>query len=101
MRNPTSVDEFLDFLDQAIFETSDLVASAEEEGDNDEFAQYLPVYETLAAELQKLHAAVREGRHEFADGGDLPFMPLVQKWKQRIPMHDLLEILNSAHKRGF
>lgn len=101
MRNPTTVDEYLDFLDQAIFEANDLLASAEDEGEMDDLSQYRGVYERLAAELQALHEAVRGGRHHFGVKEDLPFMALARNWKKQLPMYDLLEVLNSVHKRGF
>lgn len=47
----------------------------------------LPVFEQLSRDLKTLHDAVRQGKRIFGQG-DLAFMPLVQKWKQRIPYHD-------------
>lgn len=90
MRNPTNKDEYLDLLDQAIFETTDLLASAEDEGDDDDFARFVPVYERLEADLRKLHDDVR---------ADLHPLPLAEKWKKHIPYYGLLESLNSTHKR--
>lgn len=98
MKRPTNKDEF---LDQAIFETNDLLASAEEEGDDGDFSAYLPVHEQIYRELRELHDAVREDRHVFGGGADLRCMPRVRKWKSRIPFADIIKMLNGAHQRGF
>lgn len=103
MTTPRSRDEYLDLVDQAIFEIEDILLCAQHEGDPEdyEFSSILPVYEQLSQELKKVHADVLQGAHVFGKGEDLPFMPLVRKWKDRIPFHDLLTILNSVHKTGF
>ena len=95
-------DDFLDFVDQAIFDMDDLIAYAQDESDTEgDFAGMLPVYQQIVAELKKLHAAVRAGTHPFGVGQDLPFMALVRKWKARIPIGGLLEAINEAQKKGF
>ena len=37
----------------------------------------------------------------FGDDSDLPFMPLVQKWRDNPSLRALLEALNRVHKKGF
>ena len=100
MYKPKNKDESLDLVDQAI-ETDDLLMSAEAEGDEDEFGAYVPIYEQIRAGLRAMHADVQADRHSFADGTDLPFMVLAQKWKARLPHYSLIEAINSAHRRGF
>jgi len=101
MIQPKTVDDFLDLVDQAIYETDDVLMCAADEGDpeDSDFTGILPVFEELLRDLKSLHDAVRQGRHVFGQG-DLGFMPLVQKWKQRIPYHDLLLALNDIHRHG-
>ncbi len=101
MYKPKNKDEYLDLVDQAIFETDDLLMSAEEEGDEDDFGAFVPVYEQIRNGLRQLHADVLADRHTFANGADLPFMALAEKWKGRLPYYSLIEAINSAHKRGF
>lgn len=102
MRPPRSKDEYLDLVDQAIFEIDELLMCAEDEGDGDlEFTELLPVYEQLADSLRILHADIQSGAHAFASQSDLEFMPLVREWKNRIPFSDLLEALNTFHRVGF
>lgn len=97
-----SKDDFLDLVDQAIYEIDEIMMCAQDEGDPEDY-QYsavLPLFEQMHGQLKALHAAVREGRHAFADGSDLAFMPLVRKWREHIPFHDVLEALNELHKKG-
>ena len=95
-------DEFLDLIDQAIFEIEDLLACAGDEGDSEyEFTDLLPLYEHLASELKKLHADMKRGAHEFGKGKDLSFMPLVKQWGARIPFRELLGVINETYRSGF
>jgi hypothetical protein len=102
MYQPKTPAEYLELVDQAIFEVEDLVRCAEEEDDGIvEFASQLPVYRELAEELQKLRAEVAAGTHVFGGKQDLPFMSVVRQWRSRIPFYTLLGSLNTAHKEGF
>lgn len=94
-------DEFLDFVDQAIYEMGDLVACAEDDSDTEgDFSNMLPVYQIILTELEKLHAAVQAGTNVPGDGQDLAFMTLVRKWKVRIPVAGTLEAINEIQKKG-
>ena len=99
---PRTRDEYLDLVDQLIFEIEEVLMCAEDEGDPEdyEFSDLLPVYEQLSAELKKLHAAVLQGRHAFGADRDLAFMPLVNNWKERIPFYNLFVTLNMLNKQG-
>ncbi len=92
----------LDLVDQAIFEIDQLLVCAGDESDDDtELSELTPLYEHLLVELKKLHTDVVSGRHRFANGADLAFMPLVRRWKDRIPFVLMLEALNKTHQAGF
>ena len=102
MYQPKTIEDYLELVDQAIFEVEDLIRCAEEEDDGiAEFAAQLPVYQELVQGLQTLRAEVEAGTHTFGDKQDLPFMHLVRQWRSRIPFHVLLGALNTAHKEGF
>jgi len=103
MMTPRTQDEYLDLVDQAIYEIEELLMCAQDEGDpeDSEFSDILPVYERLSSELRKLHADVLGSKQIIGKGEDLPFMPLVTQWRDRIPFHDLLTALNYVHKTGF
>lgn len=101
-RLPKTADEFLDLVDEAIYEIDEIMMCAADEGDpeDSQYSELLPLFEQIHRELKALHAAVIEGRHVFADGADLRFMPLMQPWRERIPFRDVLETLNQVHKTG-
>ena len=103
MNTPRTQDEFLDLVDQAIFEFEDIRMCAEDEGDpeDQEFSDILPVYEHLSKELKQLHANVLQAKHAIGQGEDLPFMMLAAKWQERIPFYDLLTSINYSYKTGF
>lgn len=99
---PKTRDDYLDLVDQAIFEVEEIMRCAEDEGDpeDSEFSDMMPVFEDLSAGLKKLHGDLLQGRHVFGDGRDLPFMAPLDKWKSRIPFFYLLTVLNTVHKQG-
>ena len=103
MMTPHTQDEYLDLIDQTIFEIEDVLMCAEDEGDPEDsaFSDVLPVYEKLSSDLKKLHADILQGRLAIGQGEDLPFMPLVSAWKERIPFLDLFAALNYTYKTGF
>lgn len=96
---PINIEEYLDLVDQAIYEADEIIACADDE-DSMALTELLPVYEILAKELKKLHQTVKKGDHQFADGKNLAYMPLVDAWRHRIPFADILGILNDTHMKG-
>jgi hypothetical protein len=99
---PKTRDEFLDLVDQLIFEIEEVLMCAQDEGDpeDSEFSELLPMYEQLSQDLKQLHAEVMQGRHAFGADQDVPFMPLVNKWKDRLPFYNLFATLNIANRQG-
>ncbi len=99
---PLTVAEYLDLVDQAIYEVGELIRCAEDEADPDEyeFTPQLPQFGELERGLKQLHAEAAAGTHVFANGADLPFMPLVRKLGDRLPFRTLIETINAAHKTG-
>ena len=99
---PKTKDDFLDLVDQAIYEVDEIMMCAADEGDpeDSQYSAVLPLFEQLRHQLRALHAAVTEGRHVFGDGSELAFTPLVRKWRDHIPFHDILATLSLAHKAG-
>jgi len=102
MKAPETLDEYLDLVDQAIYEIDDILACAADEGEDDgqELSGMLVVYDQIGKELKTLHAQILKDGHIAGSETDLSFMPLVRKWKGRIPFHQLLTVLNDAHKTG-
>jgi hypothetical protein len=103
MNTPRTRDEYLDLVDQAIFEIEDVLLCAEHEGDPEDspFSDILPVYAQISDELKKLHADMLQGQTVIGQSKDLACMRLVNAWKKRIPFYDLLVVLNDTHRTGF
>jgi hypothetical protein len=99
---PRTQDEYLDLIDQAIFEIEDVLMCAEDEGDPEDsvFSDILPVYEKLSSDLKKLHADILQGKHVIGQARISPFMPLVSAWKEDSIL-DLFAALNYTYKTGF
>ncbi len=98
---PLTVAEYLDLVDQAIYEVGELIRCAEDEADPEEyeFTPQLPHFGELERGLKQLHAEVAAGTHVFGSA-DLSFMLLVRKLGERLPFRGLIETINTAHKTG-
>lgn len=102
MQQPRNTDDYIDLIDQAIFEIGDLIACADDEGDGElEFANMLPVLREIEAGLRAMHAEIMANRYTIGRGEDLPFMPVVLRVRERLPIASLIETINLAHKKGF
>lgn len=102
VHKPKTPDEYLDLVDQAIFEMDDVLACAQDESADDfELSELIPLYEYLTKELRTLHSNLSTGRHEFGQGKFPPFAEIVAKWGQRIPCLDLLNVIIRTYRSGF
>lgn len=70
--NKSSKDEFLDLLDEALFETRDMLSAIESGGKECELVHSIGVFEALGNILVGLYADVRDHRH--AVGGRPPVL---------------------------
>ncbi|HUW97457.1 MAG TPA: hypothetical protein VMV40_01255 [Acidiferrobacter sp.] len=100
MYTPTNKDEFLDLLDQAIFETRDMLSVIESEGEECELGDHVEIFLALEQMLAALHADVQNGRHAF-DGKALSYAALLARFRSRIPFADILDTLSLVQKGGF
>ncbi|WP_298134781.1 hypothetical protein [Acidiferrobacter sp.] len=100
MHTPVNQEEFLDLLDQAIFETRDMLSVIESEGEECELAENAGIFEALEKMLVDLHVEVCAGRHTFG-GSSLAYADLLARFRSRIPFADVLEMLNTVQKGGF
>lgn len=99
---PKNVDDYVELVNQALFEIEDLILCAEDEGEDDnEFSMMKPDLRVIEAGLKALHAEILGGDYVIGRGEDLPFMPVVQKVRKRLPIVTLIDAINSAHKKGF
>jgi len=102
MYKPKNVDDYVELINQALFEVDDLILCAEDEGESEaEFSTMMPDLRVIEAGLKALHAEILGGNYVIGRGEDLPFMPVVQKVRKRLPIVMLIDAINSAHKKGF
>lgn len=100
MRVPATPDEFVALVDEAIFEIGELLACAEDEGEEPEFGGRVAEYREIAGALRRLKSTITSGTYEYGNESDLEFMAVARPIKGVIPCYSVLEALNLAHKRG-
>jgi hypothetical protein len=104
MYRPRNVDEYIDLVQQAIFEIDELLACAEDEGDGEsEFVRILPALQQIASGLKAMQADIKAGTHVIARDESLPFLAVIAENRQLLPaaITGMLDALNLAHKKGF
>lgn len=101
MRNVEKYEEFVDLVHQAVYEVDELRACMEDEEDYD-MERYAPFIDALDASLRQLYDDILSGNYSGAgQGGDLPFMKIVNRFERDIPFRDLLKTINAAHRKGW
>lgn len=101
MQKPRNVDEYLDLIDQAIFELDELIMCAEDENDGEaEFSILRPDLQQILDGLRALLDEIKGGGYVIGRDQDLPFMPVVQKVRRSLPIAGLIDTINLAHKKG-
>src|SRR4030065_59419 len=91
MYKARNVDDYVELINQALFEVEDLILCAEDEGEADaEFSVVMPDLRAIEAGLKALHAEILGGNYVIGRGEGLPFMPGVQKVGKRPPIGALV-----------
>jgi hypothetical protein len=94
-------EEYIQLLDQIVFEVDELMRCAEEEGEVDlEFSQQLGFFRVLRTNLMDFRAALVGGEHEFGQGKDIAFMESLRRGP-RIPFRAMIDVLNKTYREGF
>ena len=97
-KGPSNLEEYLELIDQALFEVDDTRAAMEYEMEGMEHA--LKFIDELERNLRQLRAALSAGEHVFG-GADLPYMAIIAKQTlQTVPFKRLLEDINQVHRHG-
>ena len=97
LRRAKSVDEYVDWVHQAVFEVGDLrECLVFELEDLNRFPAFL---DPLEAGIKGLHESMQDGTYLFGRE-DLPFMDLAGRHADEIPFHTLLKQINDTHRRG-
>lgn len=95
---PKTAEEYVDLVEQALFEIGDLRAAVEY--DMESMGAATEFLEDLERDMRALRAAMADGSYRFADE-DLPFMNLVRKADERVlPFKLLLLKINETHREG-
>ena len=97
-QRPASFDQYLDLVDQALFEIDELHRSAEY--DEGSLGESLFFVADLERTMHALQAAMQDGSYQHSDE-DLPFMSLVESADPAgLPIKHLLRIINATHRHG-
>ncbi len=101
MYDTQTPEQYMQLLDQILFEVEELIRCAEDEGEAEiEFARDIGFFRDLRQSLQNLRGALVNGEHEFGKGKDLPFMGKVRSGPF-IPFRPMLDALNATYRDGF
>ena len=95
---PKTAEQYIDLIDQALFEIGDLRAAAEYDGES--MAGVTEFLGNLERDVSAIRQAMVEGRYQFG-GNDLPFMRIVERQDDRVlPFKYLLRMINATHRLG-
>ena len=95
---PKTAEEYVELINQALFEIDDLRAAAEY--DMDSMGGVLEFLDQLERDVGGLKQAMLEGRYQFGNA-DLPFMRIVEAQDERVlPFKYLLRVINATHRMG-
>ncbi len=98
MKRPATFEDYIELVEQAIFEVEELRFSVEFDEEFMEGA--LNFVDILEQQLTGLLASLKEERYEFSDE-DLSFMAFVKGQSTLIlPFKGLLSLINSTHRKG-
>ena len=95
---PKTAEEYVNLVDQALFEIEDLRAAAEY--DMDSMGAATEFLEDLERDVRGLRASMADGSYQFGKE-DLRFVNVVAKQDERIlPFKLLLLKINETHRNG-
>ena len=97
LRRAQSVDEYVEWVKNAVFEVDDLRDSLEFEAED--MARFPAFLDPLDEGGKAIHGSMIEGSYTFGRE-DLPFIDLAVKHADEIPFHTLLKQINETHRRG-
>ncbi|MBK1693768.1 general secretion pathway protein GspF [Chromatium weissei] len=97
LQRARSVDEYVEWVKQAVFEVDDLRACIEYE--IEDLATFPAFLDALDAGIKALYAAMIAGNYSFGRE-DLPFIELAHQYADAIPFHTLLKQINETHQHG-
>lgn len=97
-QRPSTPEEYIDLVKQAVFEVEELRAAIEY--DMEGMADSTGFIDELETHIKTVYKSFEDGTYEFEDK-DLPFMGLVREHGTfTLPFRDLLKIINDTHRMG-
>ncbi|MEA3276455.1 MAG: hypothetical protein U9Q81_14435 [Pseudomonadota bacterium] len=97
LRRAKTVEEYVEWVRQAVFEVADLRECLEFElEDLNRFPAFL---DPLEEGIKSVYRSMEEGTYSFGRE-DLPFMDLALRYVDEIPFHTLLKQINETHRKG-
>ena len=98
VKRPATMEAYIELVDQAIFEASDLRAAIEFDGDY--MGEASGFVTELEEQLLMLLGSLKNGSYKFSEE-DLSFMPLVNNVHDiLLPFKHLLRQINDTHTKG-
>jgi hypothetical protein len=97
LRRAKTVDEYVDWVRQAVFEVDDLRGCLEFE--LEDLRRFPAFLDPLEEGIKRLYQSMQDGTYAFGRE-DLPFMDLAAQFAEDIPFHTLLKQINETHRRG-
>lgn len=97
LRRARSVDEYVEWVQQAVFEVGDLRHCLEYEIEDP--SKLPPFLDPLESGIAALYDSMHAGTYGFGRE-DLPFMDVAAKFSEGIPFHGLLKQINETHREG-
>lgn len=95
---PKTPEEYVDLVDQALFEIEDLRMAAEY--DMDSMGDASEFLDQLERDVRKLRESMADGNYQFGKE-NLPYVKVVEKQDERIlPFKLLLLKINETHIKG-
>ncbi len=97
LRRAKTVDEFVEWVKNAVFEVDDLRDCLEFE--IEDMTRFPAFLDPLDEGIKAIYQSMVDGSYTFGRE-DLPFMDLAAKHADEIPFHTLLKQINETHRRG-
>jgi len=93
-----SVEEYVDFVKQALYEVEELRVAAEY--DMEDLGDSMKFVDELEASVRELYRSMEDGSYRF-ENEDLPFMAIVERYDtDKLPFRYLLRQINETHRLG-
>lgn len=97
LRRAKSVDEYVEWVRQAVFEVGDLRECLVYE--LEDLTRFPAFLDPLEEGIKGLYQSMLDGNYSFGRE-DLSFMDLAARYSEEIPFHTMLKQINETHRKG-